>query len=772
MDPVLPAFAAVAQTVTFGAPRLPLISNVTGRFFEDGAVPDAAYWTTHVRDAVRFADGVQALERAGYTTVLEVGPAPALSGMARRVTSNQEMAFVPSLKKEQRDWRMMLDAAGALYRAGATIDWDAVDRGFGFVPVSLPTYPFERERYWIDPGAPTLTGVVESRPQAAAASPAGIGDPVAAHRYAVQWEAAALPNPNPSARQGSWIVIGAADRFSEMVERHLRAAEATVRIADCASLARAMMDSSSPTRVVLIPPSRADWARLDDAHSLRADLRSSCEPMLQAAHALTGADVTLVVITRHAQSTTAGEDVDVSHAAVWGTARALRAEHPELRSRLIDVASDSASDGDTLWRALASNADELAVRGSAILAPRLRPAAQSEAPPIRHDRSYLITGGFGALGAAVARGLVRRGARYVALVGRSTQSDAAVALLQELKNAGATAQAVAGDVSDSATVARAVDTAARMAPLCGVVHTAGVNADAAFAQQDWPRFEQVMAAKVIGAWHLHNATRNIALDWFTCFSSSAALLPTIGQANYAAANAALDAIAYRRRAAHLPAVSINWGPWDEVGMAARLSARNRDRWQEHGISLIQPQDGVRLFEQITGAPTAQVAVLPIAWERFFTHAPEQGERQLLAGLRPGAHGQRTVSLAQTLAALPPSERRRALHTAVCDIVRGVLAVSPEFVFEPHQGLRDLGLDSLMAVELRNALQFRCGAVLPSTIAFDCPDIEALTACVAGILDAGAQFSPAPPEPISAIAREVEELSDQDAEALLAQELER
>ena len=405
--------------------------------------------------------------------------------------------------------------------------------------------------------------------------------------------------------------------------------------------------------------------------------------------------------------------------------------------------------------------------------------------PVRADATYIVTGGFGALGSAVAQALVAQGARRLVLAGRRGSPDqAAASRIAALEASGVQVAAVSADVTDAAAVAELFRVAAEGPPVRGIVHTAGVVDDGLLAQQSWPQFERVLAPKIAGAWHLHQQSRHCPLDFFVLFSSSASVLPAHGQGNYAAANAFLDALACDRRAAGRPGVSVNWGPWEDLGMTARVSVRDRQRWRRQGVASISEQQGTNLFARLLAEAPPELLVLPVDWRAFVSRYPEAARPALLVDLIeyplnvPAAASPQTPLLRERLADLPASEWRYAVYHHICEVVRRVLAVSPAFAIEPQQGLRDLGMDSLMAVELRNGLQQSVGRPLPSTLAFDYPAMEPLTDYLMTMLseDAPTPFS-VPDASTDQMLRaitvtEIQDLSDADAEALLAEELNR
>jgi acyl transferase domain-containing protein/acyl carrier protein len=354
--------------------------------------------------------------------------------------------------------------------------------------------------------------------------------------------------------------------------------------------------------------------------------------------------------------------------------------------------------------------------------------------PVRADATYLVTGGLGGLGLEIAAGLVAEGARSLVLMGRRPPSAVAAAVVERLREAGAEVVVVQVDVSDREQLRRALaGVAGTMPPLRGVVHAAGVLDDGMLAQQTWPRFAHVLAPKAAGAWNLHVLTAEAGLDFFVLFSSIASTLGAPGQGNYAAANAFMDGLAHLRRSRGLPALSINWGGWSQVGMAAGLEARHDRRRAQAGLGVITPRDGVDVFAELRGGPSAQVAVVPVDWpvfaRRFAAGPPAILEALVTGGRAPGSgrESRDGADLVRRLTAAPGEDRHEILAGYVTAQVTGVLGVRDSLDLDRSQGLTELGMDSLMAVELKNRLEAGVGRRLPPTLAFDWPTIDALAA---------------------------------------------
>lgn len=400
---------------------------------------------------------------------------------------------------------------------------------------------------------------------------------------------------------------------------------------------------------------------------------------------------------------------------------------------------------------------------------------------IRDDASYLITGGFGALGLQVANWLVEKGAKHLLLVGRNQPSDEAKDQINQLEKAGAKITAIQADIADIESISHTLPrTPAPPHPLRGIFHAAGILDDGILIQQNWERFERVMHAKVTGTWNLHLLTQNCPLDFFIMFSSAASLLGSAGQANYAAANAFLDAIAHYRRSIGLPALSINWGAWSQVGVAA--NRRNSDFGIE-GMGSITPQEGLAILDRLLVQSPPQIGVIPINWSQwqdktpilpFFTEVTsKKSSQQLLLA---------ETNFRQQLQSLTRSDAKELLFTHVRAQVAKVLGLNPVNSIDPQLGFSELGMDSLTFVELRNRLQTSLDYTLPSTLAFDYPTLTALTNYLAKeVLFFGSKSQlPKNGEEIDLSEipgaerdfAQVQQLSEEEAEALLLDELEK
>jgi NADPH:quinone reductase-like Zn-dependent oxidoreductase/acyl carrier protein len=388
------------------------------------------------------------------------------------------------------------------------------------------------------------------------------------------------------------------------------------------------------------------------------------------------------------------------------------------------------------------------------------------------DATYLITGGWGGLGLLFAQALVERGARHLMLMGRKAPGSEVSEAIQQMRLRGVDVKAVSCDVADPSAVGYALAAIPASQPLKGILHAAGVIEDHSLLEQSSESISTVWRPKWRGAWNLHTLTGNQKLDFFVLFSSGAALLGSPGQANYAVANAALDALAEYRRGLGLPALSIQWGPWNAAGMAAKL----RNHPESIGLGRIDPDAGIKFVETLLIRQHTVASVLPVlSWKRFVSHRPA-GTKALFSLLTDTSapplsadepqpnQRQRFREIVRDAAA---GERREMLREHLRSQTVHILSLPVQTRINEDEALHDLGLDSLMAVELRNSLAASLDTQLPPTLVLDYPTLRTLTDfLLAEMFDGNAPLSTEKRVP-----SEIEAISEDEAEALLLEELE-
>ncbi|MGA2164670.1 MAG: SDR family NAD(P)-dependent oxidoreductase [Solirubrobacteraceae bacterium] len=442
----------------------------------------------------------------------------------------------------------------------------------------------------------------------------------------------------------------------------------------------------------------------------------------------------LALVTRGAVATTAGEDApNVAGAAVWGLARAAQAEHPG-RIVLVDSDDDPTS-RQALDTALVLGEPQLALRAGVVLVPRLVRAAPPEeerAPAFDERGTVLITGGTGMLGGVVARHLVaERGVRNIVLASRrGGEAEGAAELERELVELGAEVTIAACDVADRAQLAALLERIPAERPLRGVVHAAGVLDDGVIDSLTPERIDGVLAAKADAAWHLHELTADLDLGAFVLFSSAAGTFGSAGQGNYAAANAFLDGLAAHRHAQGLPATSVAWGLWGDdqaSGMAGRLSDADRARMEWAGFQALAPAEGLDLFDAACAGEESLLVAARLSAARLRAHARARALPAMLRGLVRARRvaGDGESASADRLRASSGEERERLVRELVRGETAAVLGHASPGAIDPERAFKELGFDSLAAVELRNRLSAASGVRLPATLIFDHPSPAAV-----------------------------------------------
>jgi acyl transferase domain-containing protein/acyl carrier protein len=791
LEPMLDAFAAVASSIRCEPPRIAVISNVTGAVASGDDLITPQYWRRHAREAVRFATGAATLGSLGERIVLEVGPQPTLTSLARQTLRDGDITWLASMRAGRGDRVTLLETAAALYVRGAAIDWEQVEGGAGRRKVALPTYPFQRQRYWVETSRATERSL--------AIAPAVFQPANRDALYEVAWPSKPIAADASVTGPGSWLVIGEGDDLTRETARQFEARGSVVigieGANDVGHAVEAFLASMPPPRglVMLLP--FAENATADAA----ARGYRHCERLLEVVNALARRaaepSVRLWVVTGNAQPVN-GNDVRPDQTAVWGLARAIAAEHASLWGGLVDVDRTADVNGAAASIVAAITAgdgeDQVAVRSGERFAARLRPMPVDErsarAPKWRADGAYLITGGFGGLGLEVGRWLARAGVRRLILIGRhalppreqwdqidpSSPIGARVSAVLDLEALGATVDAEAIDVGDGGQVAAWLDRyrRARRPPIRGVFHAAGVTQYRAVAEHTSEELQRVWSGKASGAWTLHEQLED--LDCFVLFSSASAILSSPMLGSYAAANAFLDGLADARRSSGRPVLCVNWGNWSRVGMAAGAD----DRSGTGASEFITPEDGVRILESLMAANVARTAVLPMDWQDWRRRYPMFASAPLLREVIAGAAGEASAgrevprgSLRPALTAADRAGRLALIEEMLGEAVGGVLRI-PRSGIDATQPLRHVGLDSLMALELRNHVQDRAGVTVPLVTFVEGPSIRELAAVIVGTFEAAAASPEAPAgAPIAApdaetLLEQVDELSDESVDALL------
>ncbi|ARV58018.1 short-chain dehydrogenase [Nostocales cyanobacterium HT-58-2] len=802
MQPMLAKFRQVASEIAFSIPQLKLISNLTGELATDEiATPE--YWCRHILSPVQFAAGMKTLLQE-YEVFLEIGSKPTLLGMGRQcVLEEGQQVWLPSLRPGLGDWQQLLQSLGELHVRGVTVNWKSFDQDYQRRRVCLPTYPFQRERFWIETADKVpLPKILNPQPQGK--NTRNFPD-TSNWLYQIAWQRQALNvnNQSPEAQKpGSWLIFadegGMGQKLAHLLEE--RGENCTIVTAG-AGYERLKQEhyqiySSNPEDFQRLlqnigqcqPPLRGVvylWG-FNEASVLNPPQEQHCCNALYLIQALVqtkwSESSRLWLVTQGAQAVGTLLPLQVQQSALWGLGRVIALEHPEFRCSRLDLDPSAAQNqvSNLLTELLAQDKeDQVAYRNGARYVARLvqhlsNESAINHTKVVHENNSYLITGGLGALGLKLAQWLVQKGAQHLVLTGRHGPSQAAQGEISKLEQAGAQILVVAADVSKQDDVNRLLAEVKNSMPsLRGIFHAAGVLQDGMLLGQTKESFTKVMAPKVAGAWNLHTLTQDLELDFFVCFSSVSALLGSPGQGNYAAANAFMDALAHHRRALGLPGVSINWGPWRDAGMADALSSREQARWVEQGISTISLEPGLQILEDILNQDVAQVGVLSVNWSKFLRQLPQNLEFPFLEVFASQLEPAQAIKseFLQQLEAAGVKEKRSLLLTHVRSLIAKVLDLKSSEEIDPYQGFTDLGMDSLMAVELKNRLQTSLECSVPASLVFDYPTVAALVDYLAGqILATDSEASENTNVETIMLDSNFDDLSDSEAEALLLSKL--
>ncbi|MEU1313167.1 type I polyketide synthase, partial [Streptomyces cinnamoneus] len=763
MDPMLEEFADVVRGLTFNEPRIPVVSNLTGRLAES-YTPD--YWVRHVREAVRFADGVQTLHELGVTTFVEVGPGGVLSGMTQNCLD--EAVTVPVLRADRPERQAVVTALAELHVHGTTPDWQALFPGTR--RVTLPTYAFQRERYWLEGEELTAAGgpadavesgfwdTVEREDLESLAATLGVGTDeslsailprlsawrrqrrdqsvVDGWRYHVTWKPlGALPEGSAS---GTWLLVVADEtEWTASVRTALteRGLELVTLVAgpgtDRATLAAELAGTGPVAGVLslLAEDENTPAGHPALSHGLAATL------LLVQALGDAGVDAPLWCATRGAVATGRSDRLDRPvQAQVWGFGRAAALEYPQRWGGLLDLPEQlDARTAARVATVLGQSAeDQVAVRASGVFGRRMVRATRHAGTDQQWSPrgTVLITGGTGALGGHVARWLAAAGAEHLVLTSRrGPAAPGAAELVAELEELGATATVVACDAADR----DALRALLAEHPVNAVVHAAGVGDHIMIEDTGLAAFGDTVSAKAAGATHLDELLAGQDLDAFVMFSSGAGIWGGASQGAYSAANAYLDALAAYRRARGRTALAISWGGWAEGGMASVGEAEEMLR--RRGLPPMQPALAISALRQALADDETALTVADFDWERFIgpftvsrpsallSDVPEV--RRALEAPAAGTAASGDSPLAAKLAGLSAGEQDRVLVDLVRTHAAAVLGHAGVAGVEPDRAFKDLGFDSLTAVELRNKLTADTGLKLPTTLVFDYPNTTAL-----------------------------------------------
>jgi amino acid adenylation domain-containing protein len=815
MEPVLQPFIEQVKRVRLEPPRLPFLSNVTGTWIRAEEATDPAYWARQLRQAVRFADGAAHLLAEPRRILVEAGPGNTLSTLARQhpaaAPSHAMIASLRHPKQSDADPVFLANALARFWLAGGEVDWAGYwgCRGQGAGQrqrrVALPTYPFERRRYWVDP-----------LPKTAAARPAGRRNDPSEWFYTPVWKQSrrpvSLPGIAPAETPESWLLFLDRQGLGEALARRLEAAgRSVVRVFEAAC---GEAFSQRPAGFTVAPGRRADYDALFDAvfhaggrppaHVLHlwnvtagpadgdvdAALDRGYYSLVFLAQALGRQSVidpiAITVVSNGLCEVTGDEPLDPLKATLTGPVTVIPREYPNLTCRSIDVALAGAAGLERAAGQILAEIGEIGEIGRAPELPtvafrgNLRWVREYEQMPLpelaentparlRQGGVCLITGGMGGIGLELAEYLARESQARLVLVGRSPfpererwadwlaehhEGDATRAKIERLlalEELGGEVLALSADVTDPDAM-REVRAVAerRFGAVHGVIHAAGVPGGSLLQTKTREAAERILAPKVRGALVLADLFADLLadteLDLFALTSSVTVLLPQVGQADYVAANAFLDAFAIQRTQGGRGTTSINWDAWRETGMA--ISTEVPEEWKarrrESLAQGLSSAEGVEAFARIvqSGLPQVVTSTLDLA-ERL----AENDRLVSLADLEEVAKGTSGAAPAAGESAYPRPALATAFVQPQTDLEREIAAVWRDILGVDPIGLHDnffeLGGNSLAGLRLVQRLRERSGTGLSEVSLYEAPTVGAMARLIAA--------QPAGPEAEEALA---------------------
>lgn len=610
-----------------------------------------------------------------------------------------------------------LEQLAKLYIEGTNLDWKKLSYGPKPQKIILPTYPFERNRYWI--AAVTLP---ESKSK---------NSELAEWFYEWSWEKQPFQLNAQVQKDGEWIVFGnnmsLTTQLTEVVPQKVLLIDKEHLPDTKESFLELFKKYESHNIAGIIHLASIERQGNLSEENIRHTQQTSSESYLNCAQALVEyhdiKSIPLWFVTLDADSNPMLAPVKAVH-------KTFIQEHPDITAVHIDLDANSAAK-QILDEIQAISQDEHFVRyqGSERYVGRLRhkpisiPENTDLSKKINGASSYLITGGLGGLGLTITQWLIEHGAKKIILTSRSNPAESVQQKIKEMEAKGATIVVMQADVSNHDSVSRLIAAIEKdNKPLKGIFHLAGVLDDKSFMKQTSESFEKVFAPKVYGSYYLHEETlkQNVVLDFLILFSSSAATIGSPGQANYAAANAFLDSFACYRNANGLAAQALAWGPWAEVGMAAHHASRH----MKLGVHAIKPDLGVKVIGIALQTELVQLTIIKIDWTKFLkqmTVLPKW-----LSEFKGSMPAQTIPQV--SLDSLEAGELKAVLEQSIIDITRNILELPENANIDPNLSFFEMGMDSLMAVEFRNQLQARTSGkvTISNNAIYEYPDISKLT----------------------------------------------
>ncbi|WP_137936791.1 type I polyketide synthase [Chitinivorax sp. B] len=772
MDSCLATFERAFDGITLNPPTLPFISNVSGDWISDEAATSVSYWLTQLRSAVRFADGIARVLEDTASVLLEIGPGRTLAGLAEQqlqsAQRSQVVSCVRDVKRQTADDAFLLGALGQLWTLGVPVDW----RGFYCDEqrrkLSMPTYAFQRQRYWIDPVGTTRSSATTTRSERL---------PLADWFHQPVWQQMAKPAVKTNLQGSRWLLFDDEQGVVSSLAPMLRAAGGQLWLVSPGK-GFAVQDAG---RVQMQPGNGDDMARLVEwlikqggmpdhivfgwgitaAKTTGRVGYEQFETLLQLARlgsqAAGDQALSLSVLSTQLFDVTGSDALDPAKALLLGPCRVIPKEYEQIRCKSIDLVlpakrlfgAAAAFDARSLLAELMIDGDAcVALRGRQRFVQAMAAVSLPNAPvqPVfRRQGVYLITGGFGGIGATFAKHLASRYQAKLILTSRnelppeaqwadwlashadSNEKSQRIRLLQTLAAEGAQVHVIAADIADQAAMKLALaDAQRRLGRINGVIHSAGIADGALIQRRTATESEAVFAAKVEGTLALDALLPENSMDCFILCSSLASHIAPVGQVAYCAANAFQDAFAQAAasRASNTRYLTVGWDSWKEVGMAVNSLGAAKLDYIRHGIT---PEEGVVALERMLDSGLhhcyTSTRGLPLPVEQDTTTPSTENATGSTEPAAENALGDFFPRPDLAVAFVAP---RNGVEACIRDIWQEKMGVAPLGV---HDDFFELNGHSLMAVQIITEIKRKLKVTLPTGLIYDQSTIAQLAESV-------------------------------------------
>lgn len=790
MEPMLNAFQNFAQSISYKPANIPLLSNLTGDIAGEELMTPA-YWRNHIRQPVQFSKIAQHFIDEQFDILMEIGPQPILLGMIGQNEKAQNIKLLPSLRKNKTASESILESLSGLHLAGLPIDWQKVYSKTSAKFIDLPTYPFQRQRHWIN--ARTTTEAENNTPSfdmldlikegnlqkmndhlkskirlddkdnelANKICQALIDEYQSSQHqneqnfYNPVWLKTSDLIPLKNATGPSHRHLIFAPNIDLVPEQALNGSESS----NIYVMLGQTYDKKSDSLWIINENVANDYTRVIKEISNATEISSIClmwsdwwnennfQPTfgeqillnaMQVSKALTHLQINLPVwfLVKTAAEVNINQFSLPFSSLLNGFGRSLFLENPAIKGGIIEYNDAGA---EFVFHEITSDAKEDHIRliGNKKYVSRLE-RADTTLPSLfklAQDAAYVITGGAGSLGLQTARFLASKGAHELILLGRTTPNEQAQRAIQEIEALGTQVLFMPCDLAQPKQVKQVFDYLKKnKRKVKGIVHAAGIATPALCRDMDPETLHRMFESKVQGAWNLHEQTKALDLDFFVLYSSISSLIGSAELAHYSAANAFMDGLSNYRRSLNLPSVSINWGPWDSGGMVQNTAGSNKVF--SSGFSTLKPAEALAYLEQALALNHSQIAIVKADWDKLkdvYAARSEQHVFDLLTADRDEDRGADIPVLLQSLQEMPAWNRSDTLTEFLTQQVCLLLEIADSSTLDPKRGFFDFGMGSLMAVELRSRLEKQLACKLPPSTIFDFPSIEQLSKYLLSLL---------------------------------------